>query len=386
MFDVKNLGQVFTPPNIVAQMLQLRRNFGTVLEPSSGIGAFSKNIPGCISIELDPKFKDDNTLIMDFFDYPITNKFDTIIGNPPYVRYQDIIPTTKSKLKSKLFDERSNLYLFFIEKCLYHLNPHGEIIFITPRDFLKATSSMKLNELIYELGTITDIIELGDKKIFNGASPNTVIWRFEKDNFTRITNVTKQFIFSNGQLLFTDNSYPVRFKDIFFVKVGAVSGLDKVFEHNEFGNMDFVCSTTYKTGKTKRMIYNLKHPYLEQFKDKLLKRGIRKFDETNWWMWGRNHFISDRPRIYVNVKTRNKRPFFVHDCLNYDGSILAIFPHNPKANIKDLCNKLNEVNWFELGFVCDGRYIFSQKSLENTVLPDFFLEDIYNYQIFSKII
>ena len=33
---------------------------------------------------------------MDFFQYSIENKSDTIIGNPPYVRYQDIPKDTKN--------------------------------------------------------------------------------------------------------------------------------------------------------------------------------------------------------------------------------------------------------------------------------------------------
>lgn len=33
---------------------------------------------------------------------------------------------------------------------------------------------------------------------------------------------------------------------------------------------------------------------------------------------------------------------------------------------------LNQVNGEELGFVCDGRYLFSQRALENSVLPDTF--------------
>lgn len=373
-YNVAHLGQVFTPSDIVQKMLSLRKNFGTVLEPSAGDGAFSECIPNCVSIEIDPYFCTEKTLNIDFFDYPTTYTFDTIIGNPPYVRYKDILPETKKKLNTALFDERSNLYLFFIEKCIHHLNPHGELIFITPRDFLKATSSIRLNTLIYEQGTITDIIELGDKRIFNGYNPNTIIWRFEKGNFTRKTNQTKNFIFCNGQLLFTDNDYPVKFSDIFFVKVGAVSGNDKIFTHKEFGNMDFVCSHTHKTGKTKRMIFNEPHPYLEPYRDVLIQRKIKKFNENNWWEWGRKHHISDSPRIYVNFKTRTKKPFFIHPCKNYDGSVLAVFPIIPEQDIRLLCDKLNAVNWNELGFVCDGRYIFSQKSLENCVLPDFFNE------------
>jgi adenine-specific DNA-methyltransferase len=37
----------------------------------------------------------------DFFDYPLTEQFDTIIGNPPYVRFQDVAVDTRKKLKSE---------------------------------------------------------------------------------------------------------------------------------------------------------------------------------------------------------------------------------------------------------------------------------------------
>ena len=39
---------------------------------------------------------------------------------------------------------------------------------------------------------------------------------------------------------------------------------------------------------------------------------------------------------------------------------------------KQMAELLNQVNWEELGFVCDGRYLFSQRALENSVLPDTF--------------
>lgn len=382
MYNVSQFGQVFTPQFIVAEMLQLRKNIGRVLEPSSGDGAFVKNIPNCIGIELDPTHCNDHSINIDFFDYPVSEKFETIIGNPPYVRYQDILQETKTKLRSNLFDERSNLYLFFIEKCINHLTDYGELIFITPRDFLKATSSIKLNEFIFRHGTITDLIDLGDKKIFNGFSPNCVIFRFEKGNFSRKTNVSKRFSYNNGQLLFTDNDYHLVFKDVFNVKVGAVSGLDQIFSNEEFGNEEFVCSSTVKTGETKRMIFNAKLPYLEQYKQELIARKIRHFDESNWWQWGRLHHITNQKRIYVNSKTRSNKPFFTHECKNYDGSVLAVFPKNRQADENELCEKLNDVNWYELGFVCDGRYIFSQKSLENTLLPNCFNEFTVKTELF----
>ncbi len=372
--DVTRWGQVFTPPSIVERMLALRGRRGSVLDPACGDGAFSSRIPGCMAIEIDPRVAPHDALVMDFFAYPEHEKFDTIIGNPPYVRYQDITDTTRALLDVTRFDGRSNLYLFFIEKCLRHLKPGGELIFVTPRDFLKATSSAGLNKLLHEQGTITDLIELGDASVFSGVTPNCMIWRFEKDNFSHLTTDGRRARLAGGQLLFTRNEYTTPLSEVFFVKVGAVSGADDVFANEALGNVDFVCSTTRKTGQTRRMIYNQWLPELDAHKERLINRGIRRFDESNWWQWGRHHHLSPRPRVYVNNKTRHREPFFLHPSIHYDGSVLALFPHNPAIDMEGLTRALNAVDWEELGFVCDGRYLFSQRSLEDTLLPAHFAQ------------
>lgn len=366
--DVAMLGQVFTPPAVVEQMLALRRNSGRTLEPSCGDGAFSSRIPGCIAIEFDKRVAPRGARVMDFFDYPASEVFDTIIGNPPYVRFQDIPASTRAKLDMRLFDARSNLSLFFIEKCLEHLAPGGELIFIVPRDFIKATAARKLNRLLFEQGTITDFIDLGDARIFDGAVPNTAIFRFEKGRADRRMHDGRLFDCHNGQLVFLDGEYTLPFSSLFSVKVGAVSGLDEVFTHPE-GNVEFVCSTTVSSGATRRMIYGMQHPHLAANKARLLGRRIRSFHEGNWWHWGRDHHKSDAPRIYVNCKTRQARPFFVHPCRDYDGSVLAIFPRDPRVDVHAAAALLNEVDWAELGFVCDGRFLFSQRALESCFLP-----------------
>ncbi|TLD87150.1 class I SAM-dependent methyltransferase [Helicobacter sp. MIT 03-1614] len=386
--NVVNLGQVFTPPHIVSDMLALIQSTKKLsnprfLEPSCGNGAFFQNLPkNKVGIEIDSGVVCDKAILQeDFFAYSTNEKFDCIIGNPPYVRYQDIAISTKDLLKSysKLFDSRSNLYLFFIYKCILHLKEGGELIFITPRDFLKSTSSVRLNEFLFHQGSITHFIDLGDKKIFDNAQPNCAIWRFEKDNFTRKTQCLREFSCINGQLLFTKKAYTIPFKDLFFVKVGAVSGADSIFANEKWGNMDFVCSQSAKSGKTRKMIYGIYGKdcaYLQDFKEQLLRRRIKKFNELNWWEWGRDYYKSENPRIYVNTKTRNKTPFFLHPCNVYDGSVLAVFPKFKVDSIRlgILCERLNNVDWEELGFVCDGRFLFSQRSLENAVLDSSFLE------------
>ncbi|WIM04696.1 MAG: class I SAM-dependent methyltransferase [Candidatus Nitricoxidivorans perseverans] len=382
--DVAGLGQIFTPPAVVERMLARVRNRGRVLEPACGDGAFSARIPPhypeVVAIELDPAHCPIGALNMDFFTYPASEKFDTVIGNPPYVKARDIPPGTRRHLSSRLLDGHANLYLHFIEKCVRHLAPGGELVFITPRDFLKATAATRLNTWLFDQGTITDFEDLGDARVFDGVTPNCAIWRYELGNMARRLDDGRRMSLAGGQILFTRGIYSVPLNSVFSVKVGAVSGADDIFADAERGNADFVCSKTAQTGERRRMIFPdpTRPPpaFLEPFKERLLARRVAKFDERNWWQWGRRHHVSDAPRIYVNHKTRNPRPFFIDDCPNYDGSVLALFPHRPDrlkpADLRRLTSMLNDVNWHELGFVCDGRFLFSQRSLENTLLPEDF--------------
>src|ERR1700733_3967929 len=176
--NVKTLGQVFTQDHTVDLMLSLRKNkHGSVLEPSCGNGAFSNKIKNCKAIEFDKKVCPDYAENIDFFSFREENKYNTIIGNPPFVVYKDICNETKKIIREKYgnsFDGRTNLYMLFIYKCLYHMNNGDELIFITPREFLKATSSLDINKVIYDLGTITDFIDLGDARLFGNFAPNCV--------------------------------------------------------------------------------------------------------------------------------------------------------------------------------------------------------------------
>lgn len=478
--ELKKFGQYFTPKKIVKEMMKLSRNFDCtkdgytvsdeidVLEPSCGEGIFIKEIVNKINeisentdkkyyknnkkynitgIEVDDNLKQNlsnnvnnsdvtvSILHQNFLSYSINKKYDLIIGNPPYIKYSAISQKTKEILDSPIFcceddgnpfvisdilNQQSNLYLYFILKCFAQLKDKGELIFIVPREFLNATSAEKMNKILYENGTITDILDFGDSYVFKNASPNCIVFRYVKGDYSKQTIYRKsrfnrekgtlvdktyedkmdknketrlndlpyrKFYLNEGQLLFLKlSNYDIedintqkklKFSDLFFVKVGAVSGADKYFE-NPKGNIDIVYSKTCKTGQTKRMIYNEENEELIKYKNILINRKIKKFNEETWYMWGRDFYHSDKERIYVNAKTRNKEPFFYNKCKNYDGSILAIFPkfNCDKETCLKICKKLNDVDWDELGFVCDGRFQFSQRALENTLLP-------WNFHIFS---
>ena len=412
---IKNLGQVFTPERIVEEMLALRRNKGAVLEPACGDGAFLAKLPASsfvTGVETDESLaaaarkrsarfphRRRAVVLSDFFAYPVSRKFDTIIGNPPYVRCQDIPSSTKKRLSFHYFDRRTNLYLFFIEKCLRHLRTNGEMILITPRDFLKATSARKLNEELYRRGSITYFRELGDEAVFAGYSPNCAVWRYQKDFYDRrlpaiAPGEERQFNYFNGQLWIgpqqsgppkvgpqrgavprgdpaemsqqgADPAIRGKLSDFFDVKVGAVSGADSLFLNEKRGNADMVFSATAQTGKTRRMIYNRKDKSLFPYKRELMRRKIRPFNESNWWEWGRKYCERDQERVYVNCKTRNPKPFFTHSSREYDGAVMALFPKKTGADVQEAAARLNSIDWAALGFECGGRLLFTQRSLSN---------------------
>lgn len=296
---------------------------------------------------------------MDFFEYPEDEKFDTIIGNPPYV--DNSLFEIKHKTSIKV---QANLYLYFIEKCIKHLNDGGELIFIVPRDFIKLTSAKVVNKLIYETGTITDFYDYGDEKLFDGACPNVCVFRYEKGDFSRKTNTFDGeliFVENDGLISFVKEIKSNRLGDFFDIKVGAVSGADKLFESAD--GDEFVFSKTRKDGSLKKMIYQRYDKTLEKNKEKLISRGIKSFDEKTWFMWGRPvDFREGQPRIYVNCKTRIQAPFFLNKCDRWDGSLLALFPKK-KINLEKAVDVLNGIDWNALGFMTGGRYIFAQKSL-----------------------
>ena len=82
---------------------------------------------------------------------------------------------------------------------------------------------------------------------------------------------------------------------------------------------------------------------------------------------------------------RNKPMNIEADAMRYDdlkqttvftGRVVVtkgtIIIRGARIDVRHAAQPLNEVNWAELGFVCDGRHLFTQRSLETCLLPEDF--------------
>ena len=135
------LGQFFTKTREVDFMINLIQGGSKILEPACGDGAFLSNLRGfplAHALELDASVAHPSAIIMDFFDFAEDNKYDTVIGNPPYVANALILEETRDKLAYlETWSGKTNLFVCFMEKCLNHLREKGELIFIVPSVFKK---------------------------------------------------------------------------------------------------------------------------------------------------------------------------------------------------------------------------------------------------------
>ena len=70
----------------------------------------------------------------------ISEKFDFIIGNPPYITYSDLNKTTRSFIKKKfysLFRRKPDYYYAFIERSIKALADDGKLAYLIPNNIFK---------------------------------------------------------------------------------------------------------------------------------------------------------------------------------------------------------------------------------------------------------
>jgi len=371
----KELGQYFTKNKILTdKMIQLvKNNIDLILEPSFGMGHLinifkERNFDAYeIDSSLENIIENKNVDIIygNFLKKNINKKYHTIIGNPPYVK-------TKNSLNS---------YQLFIKKCVSLLEENGELIFIIPSNFITLTSSKEiLNDMLKE-GSFTDFFFFHNEHLFENASIDVCIFRFQLGIFSDIIDVNgdiKKCILTDGMITFgnKEDHQTTKLGDIFDIFVGLVSGRETIFKNSEIGNIDILT----KKNKKERYILITKYPcddkpinsYLLNNKQELINRKIRKFNEKNWFEWGALRNIKKmeeykgRECLYVNCISRNKEICFISKCMYFGGSLLCLVP-KIDIDLRVMCDKINS-DKIKNSFLFSGRYKIGNEQLRKTYI------------------
>ncbi len=102
-----------------------------------------------------------------------TMKFDFVVGNPPYVRIQNL-KKAKELYENEYYETRHqnyDIYVLFIERGLKWLDESGKLGYICPTRFALTDYGEKLRDFIAKKYLIEQIIDFKDASVFDTATP-----------------------------------------------------------------------------------------------------------------------------------------------------------------------------------------------------------------------
>lgn len=297
MDKIKNLGEVYTPSWVVNLILKEcgfiddKDKFKKkIIDPACGDGAFlgeilkilikencpidiipdliygwdinKKAIKECISnlnqilkdnkIEIKVKWKNIEARNSIKFNNKNTDLFDYVVGNPPYVRIQNLNQKQRiyiQKNYSFCKNGSTDLYIAFFELGQKLLNKTGILSFISPNGYIKNNTGKAIRDFFIKNKSIKSIIDFGDIQIFDGVTTYTIITTINKEENNsfmcrKIDNVGKineQFIVSlkeldkeywilqNSKVLKSINTVGTELGKIAKIRVGIATLSDSCF-------------------------------------------------------------------------------------------------------------------------------------------------------------
>lgn len=109
------------------------------------------------------------------------NQMDYVIGNPPYVRVHNLEDNYENVKKFKFADNgMTDLYLVFFEIGFKMLKAGGHLCYITPSSWLNSIAGGNLRNYIRQSHNLVEIVDLEHFQPFN-ATTYTIISHFQKN-------------------------------------------------------------------------------------------------------------------------------------------------------------------------------------------------------------
>ncbi|RKV57998.1 class I SAM-dependent DNA methyltransferase [Helicobacter pylori] len=108
--------------------------------------------------------------------------FDCIIGNPPYIRQEQIkdLKPLLEKQYHNFYNSTADIYTYFFALAYHLLKEKGFNAFITSNKYARAKYGAKLRELLLKKTTLVSYMELNALKVFESAAVDTSIMSFIK--------------------------------------------------------------------------------------------------------------------------------------------------------------------------------------------------------------
>lgn len=314
-------------------------------------------------------------------------KFDVIIGNPPYIGHKTVSSEYSRILKRKyaIYKDKGDVSYCFFEKALYNLKNNGLLTYITSRYFIEAPSGQILRKLIKEQFSIKEIVDFYGFRPFKGKGIDTAVLFLKKSmeqqdtvNIIRPRSL-KGADFMQG-LICNDESIIKKYK--INTESLQVSGwsliepkkkkiIDKIYEKTFITLSNIArCHQGIITGLDKAFVIDSKGISENKIEKNLIKGWIKSSHISKYNMEYQDMFL-----IYTSGSKEEDIP----NAINY------LTPYKEKLQRRRECR--NGVRmWYELQwgreekYFTDEKIVFPYKSSSNRFALDkgsFHSADVY---------
>jgi adenine-specific DNA-methyltransferase len=206
----KARGAFFTPPTIARfiSTWAVRDVDDRVLEPSAGDAAFlvpavarlrqlaqeagANSIPTVHGVEIHASSAEEGSrrveaagglasvVVRDFFDFDTSDRFDAVVGNPPYIRYQDFSGEARGKSRAAALragveiNGLASSWAAFVVHSATFLAPGGRLGFVLPAELLSVNYAAPIRKFLFDSFASVDLV-LFTERVFPEAEADVVL-------------------------------------------------------------------------------------------------------------------------------------------------------------------------------------------------------------------
>lgn len=360
----------------------------------------------------------------DYLKWDRIEKFDFIVGNPPYITYLEIKNLDKIYLKNRFISCKKGKFDYcyaFIEKSISDLNDSGKISYLIPSSIFKTVFGNSLREIMKPY--ILKIEDYTQQNVFDKAlikSSIILLSKIREKNILEYNDITtgkheminvdtleNKWIFDNENF-----NYSKKFGDYFQVSHVIATLLNEAYVLKEDDYREtkdyYISKECYiekaivkKTVSPRSLRYNKiekiifpynyenekvirlsesefinKYPgafkYLSLFREKLENR--KKDKNTEWFEYGRSQALSkiytDKLLISTIITEKPVLYYLSKDCIPYAGMYIIPRKKNNEYSLSDAKKILESEKFLEyimrIGIHISGTSLrITSKDIEN---------------------
>lgn len=311
-------------------------------------------------------------------------KFDYVVGNPPYVRIQHLEKDRRAEIKNGVWNfmrGACDLYLLFFDMGLRLLKSRGEMIFITPSSWMTSNTGKVFRDHLRRRHRISAMLDFGRHQVFQDVTTYTVITAIEKggkaapvvgvekcagitdgrpelrngyrihledDKWRAMTRADRAVVHRGNSRKLSDIAdihvgVQTLADDVFILPAGAVDlepeAVRRIYKASVMKNgrdpVERVVIYPYEDGKLLpesdfKDRFPKAYGWLLRHKERLLARDKGQFDPSKWYGYGREVSIVKGFGEKILTSGMNKKPNFQYcadaNSLFYSGYCVKPIP------------------------------------------------------------